>query len=188
MTDKGNLPLFAAIGHAGGMGVPQSEQPSAADSGAQNERSVESIIGALDAVLIDLERLIADRSLEELQRPAEDGGWGMVEILPHMRDWEEITHDRVWRILAEDRPELEEYDDSLWAIERDYSSQDPHQVFHRFTELRRELVERLRDLDDAAWQRTAVLEGHGEITLRSLMNEAVDHDADHLAQARDVVC
>jgi hypothetical protein len=187
MTAYGYPPLHAFAEGNGGAGASQTEQTADNGNGGHEERSIGSILGALESVLVDFERLMADRSREDLQKPAQDGGWGVVEILPHLLDWEEITHDRVWRLLEEDRPELEEYDDSLWAIEHEYSSQDPYEVFRRFTELRHELVARLRELDDAAWQRTAILGEHGEITLQGLMNAIVDHDAKHLAQARDVI-
>ena len=180
MTEHGNQPHLGETDEGAGAGGPQPGN----DNG---ERSTGGILAALEGVLVDFQRLMDGRSREDLQRPAQDGGWGVVEILPHLLDWEQIVHERVERILAEDRPELEEYDDSLWAIEHEYGAQDPHQVFRRFSELRRELVARLRELDDAAWQRTAVLGRRGDITLQQMMNGIVDHDAKHLAQARDVI-
>ena len=179
MTTYGNLPQFAG-GDGGGGGAPLDP------AGDSAERSADRILDALETMATDVDRLIADRSAEELQRPSQDGGWGVVEILAHLLDWEEITVDRVGRVLAEARPELEEYDDSLWAIEHEYSSKDPFEVAGRFTALRRELVERLRALDDAGWQRTALLGGQ-EVRLRSLLGSVVDHDAEHLGQARDVL-
>ena len=73
-------------------------------------------------------------------RPAFDGGWGVVEIIPHLRDWEEIYLDRATRILNEDRPALPGFDDTLWSIERDYRGQDPYETFADFAALRGELV------------------------------------------------
>jgi hypothetical protein len=80
-------------------------------------------------------------------------------------------------MLEEDRPGLEEYDDSLWAIEHEYGTQDGHEVVRQFTDLRCSLVERLRDLDDDEWQRTAVLPSGGEITLMWLMGNLTRQDA-----------
>ena len=191
MTQFGFQPLHGAAGGSGGPGASPAEPAAGNGNGNDQadhaERAIGGILSALETVVVDFERLIADRSREDLRKPAQDGGWGVVEILPHLLDWEEITHDRVWRILAEDRPDLEEYDDSLWAIEHEYGSQDPHQVLRRFTALRRELVGRLRELDDAAWRRTALLGARGEVTLRWLLNTMVDHDATHLVQARDAI-
>ena len=55
----------------------------------------------------ELERLVLrGRSDEQLLQPASDGGWGVVEILPHLRDWELIYLQRVERILSEEHPDL----------------------------------------------------------------------------------
>jgi len=181
MATYGNLPQFAANNGEGNGGTP----PGSAN-GETAERSPGGILAALEAVPDDTGRLIADRSLEELQRPSQDGGWGVVEILAHLLDWEEITADRVARILDEERPELEEHDDSLWAIEHEYSSKDPVAVAERFIALRQDLVDRLRDLDEAGWERTARL-GAREVSLRTLLATLADHDAKHLAKAREVL-
>lgn len=181
MATYGNLPQFAAGDGDGAGGTPLGSA-----NGDIAERSPEAILAALEALPEEIDRLVADRSLEELRRPSQDGGWGVVEILAHLLDWEEITADRVARIRGEKRPALEEHDDSLWAIEHEYSSKDPFAVVERFDALRRKLVERLRLLDEAGWERTAQL-GKGEITLRGLLGSLASHDAKHLAQARDVL-
>lgn len=147
---------------------------------------VERIIDALETTIVNFRRLIENRSREDLQQAAQDGGWGVVELLAHVRDWEEVMHERVRSILEEDHPFLEDYDDTLWAIEHDYGSQDGHKVFVHFAELREDLVERLQEIDDEALQRDATLEGQGEITLAWLMEKLMAHDAKHLGQARDV--
>lgn len=179
MREHHNTP-FLATGNASGSAGAAAETPT-------DERSPEVIVDALASVIVTLQRLIADRSDNDLRQAARDGGWGAVEILAHLRDWEEITHQRVWRMLEEDHPELEEYDDSLWAIEHEYGSQDGHQVFAHVGGLRRDLVERLRDLDHSEWQRTAVLSMRGEITLIWLLRNLTRHDERHLADVREAL-
>lgn len=150
-------------------------------------RSIDGIKEALAAFPVDLGRLIDGKTRERLTLPAQDGGWGMVEIIPHLRDWEEVTHDRVWTILDHDHPTLEDFDDSLWAIEHEYSSLDPVKMLDQLRALRQTLVDRLDELADEDWQRTATFTKQGTITLLWLMNRMCDHDARHLVQARDVL-
>ncbi len=123
---------------------------------------------------------------DDLYRPGSDGGWGIVEILPHLRDWK-----RSFRACAahrrEDNPELPGYDDALWPIERDYRGQDPREVFDDFADLRGEHVEFLLTLSPEDWERTGVHSLYGEITLRWMENHVCDHDSVHLEQARDVL-
>ncbi len=150
-------------------------------------RSVDAVIAALASVPVDIARLIDGKSTEELTQPAQDGGWGLVEILPHFRDWEEIIDNRVSAILAEDEPGLEEYDDSLWAIEHGYREQDTRAAFDEFSARRAALVERLTALGEDDWNRVGVLPKRGRVTLHWLMNSVCNHDAKHVVQARDVL-
>lgn len=150
-------------------------------------RSVEAVVAALAALPVELGRLIEGKSRDHLMKPAQDGGWGLVEILPHLRDWEEIVSERVTAILEQDEPTLEEYDDSLWAIEHGYRDQDPHASFEAFVALRTALVERLRGLDPAAWNRVGILPKRGRVTLHWLLDSLCNHDTKHLVQARDVL-
>lgn len=150
-------------------------------------RSVDAVIAALASVPVDIARLIEGKSTDELTRPAQDGGWGLVEILPHFRDWEEIIDSRVSAILTEDEPAFEEYDDSLWAIEHGYREQDTRAAFDEFSVRRGALVERLATLGEDDWNRIGILPKRGRVTLHWLMNSVCNHDAKHVVQARDVL-
>jgi hypothetical protein len=150
-------------------------------------RSIEAVTSALASVPHDLARLIDGRSDDDLTQPAQDGGWGLVEILPHFADWEEINAHRVDLVLTEEAPGLEEHDDSLWAIEHGYRDQDPREAFQRFSERREALVERLGGLEPADWERVGILAKRGRVTLHWLLNSICNHDAKHVVQARDVL-
>jgi len=151
------------------------------------QRSPEEIVAALAAVPGDLGRLLDEHPAEALVRPARDGGWGVVEILPHLRDWEEIFAQRVQAVLTTERPFLESFDDELWVIERDYRGQDTAATLANFRRLREGLVEVLREVPSGAWDRTAEHEVHGPITLRWLVARIMDHDTEHREQARDAL-
>jgi hypothetical protein len=90
-------------------------------------------------------------------------------------------------ILDQDAPSLEEYDDSLWAIEHGYRDQQPREALREFTAMRGGLVERLRTLEPAAWNRVGILPKRGKVTLHWLMDSVCNHDAKHVMQARDVL-
>ncbi len=151
-------------------------------------RSREAILAELASLPVEFDRLVVrpyDR--ETLIQPAADGGWGVVEILPHLRDWESIYFDRARAIVEEDSPRLMAQDDSLWAIERDYRSQNPANSLAELSEMRERLVAFLSDLPPGAWERTGHHSAFGEITLHVLMNQLCDHDREHLDRALDAV-
>ena len=150
-------------------------------------RAPEAVVGALAAFPEEVARALKDRPREALLRPTRDGGWGVVEILPHLRDWEEIFLARVEAILTEDRPHLPSFDDELWAIERDYRSQDPHATLAHFRELRGRLVDLVVGLPPEDWERLADHAVYGEITLHWMLDHVCDHDAEHLEQIRDAL-
>ena len=154
----------------------------------QTLRSREEILRALEHFPTEFRRSVlesADR--EALLRPAFDGGWGVVEIIPHLRDWEAIYLDRATRILDEDRPALPGFDDTLWSIERDYRGQDPYETFAQFAAFRSEMVALLQAATPEQWERVGIHGVYGEITLQWMANHICDHDAEHLQQAREAL-
>lgn len=172
--------------------VNDNEQPTDANANPvtavdAHGPSVETVILTLETVPAELTRLVEGKSDDDLMQPAQDGGWGLVEILPHFRDWEEITAERVEAVLNEDEPSIEEYDDSLWAIEHAYRDQDPREALEQFIALRTALVERLKELEPEQWNRIGILPKRGRVTLHWLLNNITNHDAKHIVQARDVL-
>lgn len=151
------------------------------------KRTRDAILAALVVMPDELGRILAGRPTETLKRPGRDGGWGVIEIVAHLRDWEEINLERARHIVAEDGPRLPTYDDELWPIERDYRGQDPWKTLERFRTLRGELVGLLQGLAPEAWERTAEHGAYGEITLHWLADHICDHDKEHLDQVRDTL-
>jgi hypothetical protein len=177
-------PFLGSANEQSAAGNGGSSQPPPA---SPDIRTIPAILEDQRALVTEFDRLTAGKSREVLLQPDNDGGWGVVDILSHLLDWERVTHDRVHRILSEDRPYLPDFDDSLWAVEHNYRANDPDDVLTELREHREALVEELEGLEEADWQRVAELQDHGEITLQWLMNNVCDHDRKHLKQARDVL-
>lgn len=170
---------------------------------AKTLRARETILSELTVFPGEFRRLVMrSHDREALLRPAADGGWGVVEILPHLRDWDEVYADRIFAIVETDVPRLTSFDDSLWSIERDYRGQDPVETLDDFAEIRRKTVELLAQLPPDAWRREAIFETEAllelwqsegvpaserRITLHWLCDQMCDHDREHLNQALDAV-
>lgn len=160
-------------------------QESNANVGQPESRT--ELVERLEAVPATILRVLGDRTADDLRRPSQDAGVGVVEILCDQQDWEEITGERIARILHENSPELETYDDSLWSIEHNYAARNSDDVIVAFTGLRAQLVETLSSLDEEGWNRTAILGEHGEITVAWLMERVLAHDENHIAEIMEAM-
>lgn len=145
------------------------------------------LIERLAAIPTAMIRLIGDRSNDDLRQPGQDGGLGVVEILCDQQDWEEITGDRIARMLREDCPRLESYDDSLWSIEHDYASRNSDDVLAAFARMRQQLVDFLDEMSESDWQRTGVLGEHGPVTIAWLLQRALAHDEAHIEEIMEAL-
>lgn len=145
------------------------------------------LMDALKAQPDDAQRVIQGKSSEDLRRPASDGGWGAIEHLAHLRDWEEVILARVQTVLGQDRPELPAYDDDLWPIEHDYSNRNAERVVAEFAHMRYEIVSVVEAAPAEAWERQGIHGVAGEVTLRWLLTRQFDHAADHIRQVRDLL-
>lgn len=105
-----------------------------------------------------------------------------IEQLCHVRDIEiEGYHVRFRRTLAESHPTLASIDSEPLAIERNYGAADAAQVLADFRMARIQTMEIISSLSDAQLARTAVFEGYGPLTMRSLIHYLCSHDQQHLA-------
>ncbi|NVM89426.1 hypothetical protein FHT32_003081 [Variovorax sp. SG517] len=105
-----------------------------------------------------------------------------IEQLCHVRDIEiEGYHVRFRRTLSEAHPTLTSIDSEPLAIERNYGAADAAQVLADFRMARAQTMEIISSLSDAQLARTAVFEGYGPLTMRSLIHYLCSHDQQHLA-------
>lgn len=132
-------------------------------------------------------RLIEQESLNDLRRAGPSGSWGAVEHVAHLRDFDDVSLDRIDQILSEDDPELDLFDTDLRAIENDYHAQNPFETAEAFRAIRSELVNRLDGLSDDDWQRPAHISGLGDVTLETLIQQLDQHDEQHFHALRDVL-
>lgn len=105
-----------------------------------------------------------------------------IEQLCHLRDIEiEGYHVRFRRTLEEQHPVLASIDSEPLAVARGYGSADAKAVLAEFRAARAHTMEILSGLGDAQLARTAVFEGYGPLTMRSLVHYLCSHDQQHLA-------
>ena len=127
-------------------------------------------------------------SAEQLRRRAVDGAFSLVEHVCHLRDLErEGYRVRIERILAEDRPELPDFDGARIARERSYHTERFERALADFEEVRRRNLALVSDLSPDELARVGVLEPSDEVTVDGLLTRMCAHDAEHDAQISELL-
>jgi DinB family protein len=105
-----------------------------------------------------------------------------IEQVCHVRDIEVDGYQvRIRRTLSETQPTLASIDTEALARERAYGSDDAARALATFRAARAETMALIRRVTPEQYQRTAVFEGYGPLTLRSLVHYLCSHDQQHLA-------
>jgi hypothetical protein len=105
-----------------------------------------------------------------------------IEQICHVRDIEiEGYQVRFKRTLSEPTPLLPSIDSEAVARQRGYGRADAGQVFAQIRAARAQTMALLSGLDDSQFERPAVFEGYGPVTLRGLVHYLCSHDQQHLS-------
>jgi hypothetical protein len=105
-----------------------------------------------------------------------------LEQICHVRDIEvEGYQVRIRRTLAESSPFLPSIDSEAVARERDYGRENARAVFAQIHAARAATLTMLRGLTAGDFERVAVFEGYGAVSLRGLVHYLCSHDQQHLA-------
>lgn len=108
------------------------------------------------------------------------GTWSIQQIVFHLLDSDLIAADRMKRVIAEERPTLIGFNETLFA-EKLYCEQlDADAACAVFAGNRRLMGEILRRLPDDAFARVGIHNERGELTLAQLVQIFADHLEHHL--------
>jgi DinB superfamily len=144
------------------------------------------MISSLKKSHLVLGMMIANVTQTEAQ-DLRDGaaGWSILEIVCHVRDYQEILFERVRRMVEEDCPALKPYDEAAreaMVIEGNYNQQDMRAVYDDFCATREKLILYLSDLTADQWQRVGIhpmLDGDAVFVE---VYHTISHDIDHAEQ------
>jgi hypothetical protein len=110
------------------------------------------------------------------------GGWSVVEVMCHLRDWEPVFQERVRLILETNNAQLPHYDQEEMAKKGNYASENLQAAFDTYLARRRELVSQLLTLTDDQWQRRGSHPRMGDHSMIDLAGNAALHDLNHIEQ------
>lgn len=164
----------------------QAAQTPALQVGYDISKNLWRILQFMQQTHDTLRHLLANVSQETATtlRDAHDGdqGWTVLEVLCHLRDFDNVFRERVVMISEQDSPALPRYDHLKLAQEGNYNGQQLAQVLADFTASRQQTIRCFEQLDGAQWDRVGVHPERGRFTMLDAALQIGMHDTIHLEQ------
>jgi hypothetical protein len=91
---------------------------------------------------------------------------------------------RLRRIIAEDNPRIEAFDQNAWATNLDYTRRKTSQALETFRRIRGENYELLKDLPPQTFEREGLHSERGPMSLKVLLQLIAEHAENHAVQMR----
>jgi DinB superfamily len=124
---------------------------------------------------------ISDEELD--RRPPGDGEWTAREIAHHLADSESMAYIRLRRLVAEDDPLIQGYDEPEWARRLHYDRPiEPSLAVLRA--VRAASAQLLESLDDAEWSRAGTHSESGPYGVEGWLRIYAGHPSEHAEQIR----
>ncbi|MEP6904575.1 MAG: YfiT family bacillithiol transferase [Gemmatimonadales bacterium] len=146
-----------------------------------NPEERNSKIGAIRALPPIIRRAVDGLNDKQLDTPYRDGGWTVRQVVHHVGDSHAHAYLRFKRLLAEEHPAIQTYDQDVWATLPD-SSMPVESSLRLLDGLHERWSEFLQSLPADAWSRTAFHPERGEITMDDLLELYSWHGEHHAGQ------
>ena len=117
-------------------------------------------------------------------RDPNDGakGWTVLEVVCHLRDFEEVVRFRIRMLSTEDAPRFPIWDHDALVTENAYNHQDLQEVLHTLLKSRKALQETFTALPAELWERTGVHPEYGDYSMTDVALQVGWHDVNHMEQ------
>lgn len=151
------------------------------------EQEFQDVVSFLEETPRHIRQLAAEMTGQDLRWKPSPDEFSVVEQVCHLRDLEREGYGaRIKKMLAENGPQLPDFDGSRIAKERDYNHQDFESACREFALAREENVRVMKTLSPEQLNRSGVLEGVGTITLERLFQLMREHDQSHRQELNDL--
>jgi len=112
------------------------------------------------------------------------GKWSAREIVHHLGDSESTSAIRIRKLLVEDDPVIQGYDQDQYATRLRYNDRDMAPALEAFRSARETTMQLLPSLSDDDWQRAGTHSESGRYTLEDWLRIYAAHAHNHAAQIR----
>jgi DinB superfamily len=132
----------------------------------------------------EVSEALKDFPLELLTARPLPGKWTAREIIHHLADSETASAQRLRKLLAEDKPVIQGYDQDQFAILLKYNQRDTGPALDAFRAARATTAQLLEIMSDDDWQREGEHSESGRYTTEKWLVIYAEHAHDHAAQIR----
>jgi hypothetical protein len=119
----------------------------------------------------------------ELDRRPADGSWTAREVVHHLADSEAMAYIRLRRLIAEDNPTIQGYDEPVWAQRLHYGRPIAASLAV-LAGVRAASLELLESLSEAEFAREGTHSESGRYTVEGWLRIYTRHAAEHADQIR----
>jgi hypothetical protein len=133
--------------------------------------------------MADLEDALAGVTEAELDRPQRSGEWTARQIVHHLADSESMAYTRLRRLIGDDDPVIQGYDEPEWARRLHYERPVEASIAV-VRAVRAASLELLEFLTAAEWARTGTHSESGPYSVERWLEIYAGHTHDHADQIR----
>lgn len=109
-------------------------------------------------------------------------GWTTLEVLCHLRDYDEIYRQHTEMMVTQENPTLSVSNHETMAVEGAYNRQELRQVLAEFSTSRQESLAVYRDLSPNDWDRPGQHVAFGPWSVGNMIAFVGWHDNNHIEQ------
>ena len=131
----------------------------------------------------EVEAALAGITDAELDHPAPDGGWTAREVVHHLADSEATAYVRLRRLIAEDGPFIQGYDEPEYARRLHYDRPIASSLAV-LQGVREASLSLLESLTPSEWERSGTHEESGPYSVDGWLKIYANHSHDHANQIR----
>ena len=135
-----------------------------------------------ESTVAALERSVAGMDDAALRRPEAPGKWSILEVVQHLADSELVYAYRIRMILSHPVPDIQGFDQDLWARELNYRDRRMVDALGEFRALRESNLRLIRSLGPGKLDRFGNHSERGKESVAKMLKLYAAHDLVHLQQ------
>jgi hypothetical protein len=134
-----------------------------------------------------VDRVVSGLGDDEIDHPPANGGWSAREVIHHLADSEMTSAVRLRRLLAEDAPVIQGYDEEEFARRLHYDSRPLGPSLAALRATRESTASILDVLSEEDWTRSGIHTENGPYSVETWLEIYASHAHDHAEQIERAV-